>query len=334
MKNLSELKTLLETPKKLVIIPHHKPDGDAIGSSLGLYHYLIQKGHSIDIISPNSFADFLKWMPSNEIIIDFEVEEEKTKELIAHADLIFCLDFNTLKRINEMGELVAQSAAIKVMIDHHQQPDDFADFILSETTASSTCQLVYDFMEMNKDLSLLNKSVAISLYTGMVTDTGSFRFSSVSPRVHQIAAHLLEFKINHEAIHEQVSGGFSENRMKFFGYCISNKLQVIPEYNTALISVTSQELKEYNIQTGDTEGLVNYPRSIKGNKLAALIIDREEMVKLSLRSVGDVDVNHIARTYFEGGGHKNAAGGKSEHTLEETVQKFISILPSFKEILK
>ncbi|MEN9523521.1 MAG: hypothetical protein RL065_1898 [Bacteroidota bacterium] len=318
---------------KIVITTHHKPDGDALGSSLGLYHYLIQLNHQVQVISPTDYPYNLWWMPGNETVWEFEKTDTQSRELIANADLIFCLDFNHLDRINQMGELVRASKAKKVMIDHHLNPEGFEDAAYADTRAVATAELIYKFIAHLGDEDKINNASAQCLYSGILTDSGSFKFNSTTQEVHEIAGKLLSKGVKPFDVFEQIFDSNTENRLRFIGYCTNKKMIVLPEYNTAYISVTKEELKEYKITTGDTEGLVNYPLSIKGIKLAALIIDRTERVKLSLRSKGDIAVNELCSKYFNGGGHKNASGGHSTQTLEQTVETFLSILPTIKNQL-
>ncbi|WP_443937780.1 DHH family phosphoesterase [Pedobacter sp. MW01-1-1] len=334
MITLSELKTLLSTPQKIVITTHHKPDGDAMGSSLGLYGYLIQKGHHVTVITPTDYPNFLHWMPNNGEVVIFTEAVDKSAELVADASIIFCLDFNALGRINDLGELVRTSAAIKVMIDHHLEPEDFDDYRHWDINACAAAQLVYDFIvNQLEDKAGINKDVAACLYTGIMTDSGSFRFSSAGSNVYRIAADLIDLGADHAKIHELVYDNASENRLRFLGYCLSNKLEVIREYNTAIITVNKEELARFESATGDTEGIVNYALSINGIRLAALIIERSDKVKLSVRSTGDFPANEICKKYFNGGGHRNAAGGASDDTLALVVNKFKSILVEYKNQL-
>ncbi|MES2416817.1 MAG: DHH family phosphoesterase [Bacteroidota bacterium] len=331
MISLSELKTLLFTPQKIVITTHHKPDGDAMGSSLGLYAYLIQKGHHVSVITPTDYPEFLHWLPHNADVIVYTEAPEKSLQLVNKADLIFCLDFNTLSRINELGEQIRATTAIKVMIDHHLEPEDFDDYRHWNINACAAAQLVYDFIVNGlNDGELINKDVATCLYTGIMTDSGSFRFPSATSEVYRIAADLIDLGAEHWRIHQLVYDNASENRLRFLGYCLSSKLEILREFNTAIITVTAEELKTYTIATGDTEGIVNYALSINGIKLAAFIIERTDKVKLSLRSTGDFPANEIAKKYFNGGGHRNAAGGVSDEHLMETVSTFKSILTEYK----
>lgn len=334
MLTLPELKTLLASPQRIVITTHHKPDGDAMGSSLGLYGYLIQKGHHVKVVTPTDYPAFLHWMPNNGDVIIFTEQQEEAARLVAEASVIFCLDFNTLSRINELGELVRAASAKKIMIDHHLEPEDFDDYRCWDINACAAAQLVYEFIvNQLQDGELINKDVASCLYTGIMTDSGSFRFSSATSTVYRIAANLIDLGADQSKIHELVYDNSSENRLRFLGYCLSNKLEVIREYNTAIISVTKDELAQYHSITGDTEGVVNYALSINGIRLAALIVERTDKVKLSVRSTGDFPANEICKKYFNGGGHRNAAGGASEKPLNDVVSEFKSILEDYKEQL-
>ncbi|KQS35248.1 bifunctional oligoribonuclease/PAP phosphatase NrnA [Pedobacter sp. Leaf194] len=334
MLTLTELKSLLATPQKIVITTHHKPDGDAMGSSLGLYGYLIQKGHHVKVITPTDYPVFLHWMPNNADVVIFTEEQEKAAKLVEEAALIFCLDFNTLSRINDLGELVRAASAKKVMIDHHLDPEDFDDYRHWDINACAAAQLVYDFIvNQLEDEKGINKDVASCLYTGIMTDSASFRFPLATSNVYRIAANLIDLGAEHWKIHQLVYDNASEDRLRFLGYCLSNKLEVFHEFNTAIITVTKDELAKYHSATGDTEGVVNYALSINGIRLAALIIERPDKVKLSLRSTGDFSANEICKKYFNGGGHRNAAGGASDKSLTEVIEEFKSILPEYKSQL-
>ena len=334
MLDLASLTELLDQPRKIVITTHHKPDGDAMGSSLGLYHYLIQLGHHAKVIAPTDYPEFLSWMPGNEDVIIYTEATQQSAELIAEANLIFCLDFNNLSRINEMGELVRKSSAYKVMIDHHLEPEDFDDYRHWNINACATAQLVYDFIaNVLHKKELVNKDVATCLYTGILTDSASFRLPNTTSTVHRIVAELIDAGAVNWRIHELIYNSSSENRLRFLGHCLANRLEILPEFNTAIISVTKEDLAIYDVNTGDTEGIVNYALSIATVRLAAFIVDRKDRVKLSLRSKGEFPANDICKRYFEGGGHRNAAGGQSADTLEGTINKFKSILPEYKKLL-
>ncbi|MET4080758.1 phosphoesterase RecJ-like protein [Pedobacter sp. UYP30] len=331
MLTLTELKSLLATPQKIVITTHHKPDGDAMGSSLGLYNYLIQKGHHVSLVAPTDYPDFLQWMPNNAEVLIYTDKKEEATSLIQEAALVFCLDFNALSRINELGEIVRAAGAKKIMIDHHLDPEDFDDYRHWDINACAAAQLVYEFIvNQLEDKEGINKDVATCLYTGIMTDSGSFRFPLAGANVYRIAADLIDFGAEHWKIHQLVYDNSSEDRIKFLGYCLSSKLEVLKEFNTAIISVTKEELSKYHSATGDTEGIVNYALSINGIKLAAFIIERPDMVKLSLRSTGDFPANEICKKYFSGGGHRNAAGGAMAKPLKEVIEVFKSILPDYK----
>ncbi len=323
MEPLKNLYPQLSVLKKIVITMHQKPDGDAMGSSLGLYHFLIQFGHTVTVISPTNWASFLNWMPGCDKVLDYERCTEKGNTIIQEADLIFCLDFNTLNRTKRMEEMLANAKAQRILIDHHQQPQtEMFTYGASDTTKSSTAEMVYDFMAASGDADKINKDVAACIYTGVMTDTGSFRFPSTSAAVHLLVADLKQRGLEHSKVHEAVYDNFSENRLRFMGNVLLNRMEVFYEYNTALIAVPQNDLLKYDIKTGDTEGLVNYPLSIEGIKLAAIIIDRGEERKCSFRSKGDFDVNTFARKYFGGGGHFNAAGGQSAAPLENVIEAF------------
>lgn len=261
----------------------------------------------------------------------FTENQAESARLVAEAELIFCLDFNSLSRINELGELVRAAPAWKLMIDHHLEPEDFDDYRHWDINSCAAAQLVYDFIvnELD-DKKLVNKDVATCLYTGIMTDSGSFRFPTATANVYRIAAELIDLGAEHWRIHQLVYDNASESRLRFLGYCLSNKLDVMREFNTAIIAISKEELSKFDIATGDTEGIVNYALSINGIKLAALIIERPDKVKLSLRSTGDFPANEICKKYFGGGGHRNAAGGASDAPLVEVVQQFKSILTEYK----
>lgn len=330
-----EIKQLLETPKRIVIVPHINPDGDAIGSTLGLFHYLKLKGHDVVVIAPNDYPDFLKWIPGEETIIKHEFENTKADRLIENADLIFTLDFNALRRTGNMEPALTNANAIKILIDHHQQPEDFAKFIYSDVTICSTCEMVYHFLEMLDEIEVINTAIATSLYVGIMTDTGSFRFRSTTSTTHRVIADLIDKGANNADIHYKVYDSNSYSRLQLLG-CALNNLKVISKYNTAYISLSQDQLNQYNFKKGDTEGVVNYGLSVEDVVFSAIFIEnnKEGIIKISFRSKGSFNVNTFARNYFNGGGHINAAGGRSELSLNETIDKFISILPNYKKELK
>jgi len=327
-KNATALKTLLSSPKKIVITTHRGPDGDAMGSSLGLMHLLKQFRHNVYVITPNSYADFLHWMPGNEDVIVFEDNEEEANQITENADLIFLLDFSHISRIADFADTVSNSNATKILIDHHQDPDmEIADIIFSDTTACSTAQLLYEVIDAMDLTNHINKEIAECLYVGIMTDTGSFKYSSTTAKTHHIIAELIATGAENAKIHDLIYDNSSANRMKLLGYCLNKKLLLYPENNSAVISLTAEELEQFNFKKGDTEGVVNYALAIKGIVFAVFIAEKDGMVKLSLRSKGNFKVNEIANKYFSGGGHMNASGGISEVSVNDTikiVEKIIS----------
>ena len=332
VEELNKLKELLAKPKKIVITTHRGPDGDAMGSSLGLYNYLIQKGHQVQVITPNDYPSFLHWMKGNNHVIQFAKEPEAAERITLEAEIIFCLDFNTLSRIDTFAPVVEQAKAFKVLIDHHQQPDEF-DFTLSDTSACSTAQLIYEFLNMFGDIDAIDQDIADCLYAGIMTDTGNFRFSSVTAKTHEIVAFLISKGAQHDKVYDLVHDNNSVNRLKLLGYCLNEKLEVLSEYGTAIISLTSDELNRFQYQKGDTEGVVNYALSIEGISVAAFFVERDGIVKISFRSKEDFSVNQLARDHFNGGGHINAAGGAFGTKVEEAIEKFKSILPEYQSLL-
>lgn len=330
MENIEIIYASLLEPKKIVITMHQKPDPDAMGSSLGLYHYLKKFGHDVTVISPTNWADFLKWMPDCEQVIDFELNSQRAKDVLSKTDWLFCLDFNHLGRTRNMEQVIMELDCKKILIDHHREPQtEFFDFGISDISKSSTAEMVYDFIIASGGEEKIDRNIATSLYAGVMSDTGSFRFSSTTASVHMMVAKLKSFNIDHPKIHTAIYDNFLENRLRFIGHVLSNRLEVLYEHNTALISIPKADILKFHIKTGDTEGLVNYPLSIQGIEMAALLIDRDEERKWSFRSKETFDCNTFARTYFKGGGHYNAAGGGNKLSLEENVKNFKRALKEF-----
>ncbi len=282
---------------------------------------------------PNDYPTFLKWMPGTDKVVFHEGNEANAESLINAAEVLFCLDFNTPSRAFGLEDVILRSKNVKVMIDHHPQPDDFADFILSDTSACSTAQLIHRYAEMMGD-KIPNKESGECLYTGIMTDSGSFRFPSTTAETHRIVADLMDLGVDNAEVYNLVNNTSSEHRLRLLGYCIDDKLNVFSKYGTAFISLSLEEKKRFHFQKGDTEGTVNYPLSIEGVCFSAIFIEAEELIKISFRSIGDFDVNMFARTHFEGGGHRNAAGGKSDLGLQETIDKFVGLLPEYADKLK
>ena len=332
---IKDLKSLLASPKKIVIVPHKNPDGDAIGSTVALYNFLKSKQHDAVVIAPNDYPEFLKWVPGQEDVLIFEKNTEKATQLISDAEVIFTLDFNHFSRTGMMEEVLAKTETTYVMIDHHQQPDNYAKFTYSDVSCSSTCEMVYNFIEMLDETDKISPEIASALYLGIMTDTGSFRFSSTTSKTHRVIANLIDKGAKNANIHQDTFDNSSYERMQLLGVALNN-MKVFSEYKTAYITLSQEELDKHNFKKGDTEGFVNYSLGIKGIIFAAIFIENkaDKIIKISLRSKGDFDVNQFARKHFEGGGHINAAGGKSDLNLKETTQKFEQLLADYENELK
>jgi len=326
MKPIEEIIPLLTIPKKIVITHHYNPDADALGSTLGLSHYLQLKGHQCTVISPNSMPDFITWMPGSDQVINFETNKTEALQKLDDADFLFCLDFNQFSRTKSLGDYLVNFKGIKVLIDHHLFPDESLDYGISIPSKSSTCEMVYDFIQLCGDNHLINMDIAKCIYAGVMTDTGSFKFPCTTASVHTMVADLMSKGLETAPIHQAVFDVYNENRVRFLGHVLSNKMILFPEAHASLIAVSKEELNQFSINTGDTEGIVNYPLSIKNIIFSIFISERESEIRMSFRSKGNVDVNAFARTNFQGGGHKNAAGGKSEISLDNTIDKIKLLL--------
>lgn len=326
MASTSEIQKLLEPKPNVVITVHRGPDGDAIGSGLGWMHILAKAGIQAQVIVPDEYPEFLKWMPENDSIIVFEKEAPRANTAIQKADLIFCLDFNAPSRMGSLENAIMKANKPIVVVDHHQNPADFAQAYYTDDTASSTAEMIYRLCEVLGWEGHIDRDAAICLYTGIVTDTGSFRFPAASPRLMRIAAKLMETGIDHSRVYREVFDNNSETQLRLRGFALSQRLIVMPEASTAYIALSQEDLGQFQYQKGDTEGLVNYALGIKGVNLAGFFAEKDGIIKISLRSTGSYDVNVLARQNFDGGGHINAAGGRSELSLEETTRKFEEIV--------
>lgn len=335
MEAFASFKKEISSPKKIFITTHVKPDADALGSSLGLANYLLKKGHEVTVVTPTDYPSFLNWMKGTDQVLDFSNPSQKAQAIVklAQAEIIFCLDFSVLARVNELGEMIRQSKSYVVNIDHHQDPEDFANYRLWRTEAAATCELIYEMIVDLGDKSMLDKDIAECLYAGILTDTGGFRHPNTTKNVHLVVAELIEIGVNSSQISNWIYDSNSINRLKFIGFAISKRLIVHQEIQTAYFAITKKDLKKYQSQTGDTEGLVNYALSLEGIKFAALFSEREDGIKISFRSSPEVAVNKFAAAHFSGGGHKNAAGGKSNLSLKETLRKFELLVRQCKEDL-
>ena len=325
--DILKLNELLLNPKRVAIIPHRTPDGDAMGSTLALYHFLKKLNHNPVVIAPNDFPNFLGWLPSSDNVLIYENDKNAVSKVLNEVDLVFTLDFNALHRTGEMENVLNKLKVPFIMIDHHQSPDNYAVVTYSNTSISSTCEMVYNFISFLDKKNLIDKTIATCLYTGLVTDTGSFRYQTTTSKTHRVAAELIDLGIANGEIHNLLFDNNSYNRLQLLGRSLQN-MKVLPEYKTSYITLTQKELDEFNYEKGDTEGTVNYGLTIKGIIFAAIFIENksENIIKISFRSQGNFDVNQFARNHFSGGGHINAAGGKSDLSMENTILKFEKIL--------
>jgi phosphoesterase RecJ-like protein len=334
MHNFLELKGRLQNPQKIVLLPHRRPDADALGSALALAAFLEKKGHEVAVISPDEYPDFLNWMHGHERVMVYETGDQAAlKKQLIEADLIGCLDFSALSRLELLADIVRQSPADKFMIDHHPGKEDFAKYEFWDTQAAATAQLVYEFIAQMEALPLLDIPIAECIYAGIMTDTGSFKYPSTTAKVHRIVANLFDLGLQADKIHRKVYDTNTESRIKLLGFMLDKKLVVRREYQTAYLSISMAELESFQSKTGDTEGIVNYALSIQGIALAAMFVERKDMVTISFRSVGDFPANELANQHFNGGGHKNAAGGRLQLPLEEVISQFEAILPQYQAAL-
>lgn len=334
LEDITAVKALLSTPQKIVIVPHKNPDGDAIGSTLALWHYLGKLGQEATIISPNDYPKFLKWMPKNEKILNFEKDNGSSRDLIKDATVIFTLDFNHLGRVGQMQSFLEEASATFIMIDHHQAPSDYAQIMYSDVKIGSTCEMVYNLFEFLDDRDKITPEIADCLYTGIMTDTGSFKYSATTSRTHRIVADLMDKGADNTKIHNKVYDTNTPDRLHLLGCALKNMV-ILQEYRTAYITLSQEELDTSNFKKGDTEGFVNYGLTLEGIRFAVIFIENrdEGIIKISFRSKGNFSVNEFARDHFQGGGHTNAAGGKSELSMIGTIDYFVSLLKKYKDKL-
>ena len=334
MQDIEAIGAVIKHPQTVLITTHQNPDADAMGSSLGLAGYLRKKGHKVTVVTPTEYPQSLHWMSGNGGVIAFDEKVRGTvSQLFDEADVIFCLDFSSLDRIRELAPMVRQSRAHKVLIDHHLEPESFADVALWDPKAAATAELVFQLIIALDDKYLIDVPIAECLYSGLMTDTGSFRHSNTTGNVHRMAAELVDLKIDVSSIHRRIFDNVSLEKFRLLGYVLNEKLKVLPEYKFAYIMLTDAELKRYHSKTGDTEGMVNYALAVEGVVMAAILIDRNDEIRLSFRSIGDFSVRDLASTHFDGGGHRNAAGGRSKLSLAETEQKLLSVVPLYQQQL-
>jgi phosphoesterase RecJ-like protein len=328
MEGIKDLKQLLSSPKDIVIISHRNPDGDAIGSSYGLKYFLERKFHKVQVIFPSEYPPLFNFLSDIDQAIVYDTDQSTAANAIKQAEVIFCLDFNGLDRIDKLGPKVDESEAKKVLIDHHLFPEQFADFVLSETEASSTCELIYKFIDQLEESNLVDKKISESLFIGLITDTGSFRYSTRA-YTYEVAAMLKNKGADDYFIQDKIFNSQQEKHLRLLGHCLANRMELIPEYGAGIIHLTRDDYKQFKIARGDTEGIVNHILMIKNIDVAAFITEQPTIIKLSLRSKGDISVQEIARNHFNGGGHKNASGGSAYAKLEDVINRFKSVLPKY-----
>lgn len=326
MKPIEDILPILQQPQNIFITTHYKPDGDAIGSMLGLYHYLVRKGHKVTPVSPGEWPEFLEWMPGVRHLLNYEAEPHKVKKALSEANYIFCLDFNSYSRTKHLEPLLEEATQPKVLIDHHLMPAPVWAYGMSRPEKGSTCEMVYDFINLAGDNNLIDKTIGECLYTGALTDTGSFRFPITTADTHSMVADLMRKGLEHSHIHDQVYDSWSMRRMQFLGYVLLEKMEILPQYKSGIIALSRKDIKLFDISSGDTEGLVNYPLSIANIRFSTLISEHADEVKFSFRSKGNFDVSSFAREYFNGGGHFNASGGRTTETFTDAVTLFKKIL--------
>lgn len=328
----SALKQLLHIPQNVAVFSHRNPDGDAIGSALAMRHYLEQYGHTVHVLFPSEYPEEFEFLPGAEDILIWDIHTEECKQVLSRKNVFIFLDFNAYNRIDRMGDLVKGLPGTRILIDHHLYPEPMADYVFSEPSASSTCELVYRFITGMGDSQKINPTVGTCIYTGLITDTGSFKHATNST-VFRIAADLIDRGVQDTDVQDRIFNSQKEKNLRLLGHCLSNRMEYLPEYRTALIWLSRKDYEQFEIQRGDTEGIVNYLLTIRDVRLAAFIHNQPTIVKLSLRSKGDLDVQEICRVHFNGGGHKNAAGAFSHDSLKGTIQKFKDILPLYKDVL-
>jgi phosphoesterase RecJ-like protein len=330
---IEQLIRALESPKRILITNHQGPDGDAMGAALALYRFLTKMGHRAAVVTPNDYPDFLHWMPGNEVVLNFMRQKQEALDWVRNSEYIFLLDYNQLKRSGDMHRSLTNAKGIRVLIDHHLEPNVKTDYLFSDTNSSSTCELLFRLMK-RWNSSIIDREIATCIYTGVMTDTGCFCHRNATPDTFRLAAELMGYGIDRNAIYDLVFDNFSAQRMRLMGYCLNEKLEVFPDYGTALISLNRAEQQRFDFVVGDSEGFVNLPLSIKGVRFAAFFLEKEDKIKISFRSKGEFSVNEFARRHFHGGGHLNAAGGETRSSLDEALQLFRNLLPAYQSVLQ
>jgi len=315
-----------------VVTTHQGPDGDAMGASLALYHFLKKRGHDVHVISPNDYPEFLHWLPSNPTVVNFMRQKPLAEELLEKAEFVFHVDYNHLARSADMTRYLYKCKAVRVLIDHHPNPELHSKYVFSETEVSSTCELLFCILKQ-WDASLIDRTIATCLYTGIMTDTGNFCYRSTGAQTFAVAAALMDYGIDRAGIYDKVYDNYSENRMRLMGYCLNEKMEIVPQFCTALISLNLEEQQRYGFVIGDSEGFVNLPLSIKGIRFSAFFLEKEDKIKMSFRSKGTFSVNEFSKKHYGGGGHHNAAGGDTKIPMNELIQQFRNFLPLYEKEL-
>lgn len=329
---MNDLDKIIAPDKKFVIVTHANPDGDAIGSTLALYHFLANQDLTVHAIIPDAPPHFLDWMPGISELLNFEQDQEKSALLLKEADVLFNLDFNVFNRADSLEQYLKNSQALKILIDHHPEPDAVFDHIFTDTSRSSTCEILYEILYRTNP-EYMNGIMAQCLFTGIMTDTVCFRVNSSHPSTFKVVSELLSFQVDKDWIYDKVYDNFTPDRMRLLGHSLSHNMIVLPEYGTAYLQITRNEQTTYNLKKGDSEGFVNYPLSIKGVQFTVFFMEKEDHIKVSFRSKGRFDVGQFARKHFGGGGHMNAAGAESNLSLTETINQFLQLLPNYKDEL-
>jgi phosphoesterase RecJ-like protein len=333
-KQIQEIKELLSVSRKIVITTHNNPDGDAVGSSVAMYHYLKQLGHQVSMVVPNMYPGFLAWIPGIKEMLVYDRQAAQVKHVLTESEVVFCLDFNAINRLGSVSDVIGRSSGKKILIDHHIDPEtDSFDHCISTVDISSASELVYYFIVQSGHKDLINKEVSEALYAGIVTDTGSFSFSCNRKETWEVMADLIARGVDAQKLHRLIYDTFTEDRLRLLGFAIHKRMIVMDEFHAALIYLTKSDLKRFHYKVGDTEGIVNYPLSMDKINLSILLTEKDKMIKMSFRSKGDFSVNELVRKHFNGGGHKNAAGGKSFTTVEKAIEEIKKVLPLYKDQL-
>jgi phosphoesterase RecJ-like protein len=326
--DIQELKAWLELPRDIVILSHRNPDGDAIGSSLGLAMYLRKKFHKVQVIFPSEYPVVFEYLDHVKDILIYDLKPNESKQAVEKADTIFCLDFNGLDRIDKLGEGVQFSKAKKILIDHHLDPEPFSDYEFLDTAASSTSELVYLWIKEMGDIDMADVRIGEALFTGLITDTGSFKYNT-RPMTFRIAADLKELGVDDFYLQDRIFNALKSKHLRLLGHCLANRMEIIEEHEFAIIHLTKKDYLDFDIQRGDTEGIVNQLLYVKNIQIAAFVTEQPTIIKLSLRSKGDISVQEVATKYFNGGGHKNAAGGGVYASLHDVIDKLKRVLPAY-----